>query len=166
MDYILYSPGRSRYNKPTATRGPTSYIPNMDHYCPYLKHMMITIVPMQCRTSSQNWSTEPTYQIFISVVHQNQVLSPFSSSTPPNYPLGSSQLLLVTNLLDQFPSYSQVCTMLQQSWVKLFVFYSSSKYLSVQRMFNFHAFLAESSAIASHCQTRPYCIKQTRGYIF
>ena len=47
MDYILYSPGRSRYNKPTATRGPTSYIPNMDHHCPYLEHMMITIVPMQ-----------------------------------------------------------------------------------------------------------------------
>ena len=164
MDYILYSPGRSRYNKPTATQG--------QHH---IFQIWITIVHIwniwwsplsQCRTLSPNWRTEPTYQIFISVVHQNQVLSPFSSSTPPNNPPGSSQLLSVTNLLDQFPSDSQVCTMLQQSWVKLFVFYSSSKYLSVQRMFNFHAFLAESSAIASHCQTRPYCIKQTRGYIF
>ena len=29
-----YSPGRSRYNKPAATLGPTSYIPNMDRHCP------------------------------------------------------------------------------------------------------------------------------------
>ena len=51
-----YSPGRSRYNKPP-TRGPTSYIPNMDQHCAAAKLKILN----------------PNQILYLSLFNQNQV---------------------------------------------------------------------------------------------
>ena len=107
-----YSPGRSRYNKPAATLGPTSYIPNMDRHCPAGRRI---------------GDTEPISDLK-PLFNQNQVFITFLMTISARPSLIRSDQCDEPRPLCYFrsptswpnsPPYSPVCIKAKQRWEKM-----------------------------------------------